>query len=301
MDTTRRRTPIILDTDLGDDIDDTWAIAMMLKSPELDVKLITTAVGQQVWRAKIVARLLEIAGRTDIPIGMGLSLPGKVGRQGPWVADYDLACYPGKVHQDGVQALIDTIMTSPEPITLVCIGPLPNIGEALRREPRIAQKARFVGMHGSVRKGYGGSETISPEYNVKIHTPDCQRVFAADWSKTITPLDTCGLVVLRGDKYRAVRDCGDRLIRALIENYRIWANGNAWGIDPDQQSSTLFDTVAIYLAVSEDLVTIEELPIRVTDDGYTLIDKQAGRMVRCATGWKDLAAYEDFLVKRLIA
>ncbi len=48
-------------------------------------------------------------------------------------------------------ALIDTIMASPEPVTLLAIDPLPNIGEALRREPRIAERARFVGMHGSLR------------------------------------------------------------------------------------------------------------------------------------------------------
>ena len=67
---------------------------------------------------------------------------------------------------------------------------------------------------------------------------------------------------------------------------------------PSMLSSVLFDTVAIYLAISHDLVTLEELPIAVTDDGHTRIDPQ-GKRVTCAMSWKDLAKFEDFLVDRL--
>ena len=73
-----------------------------------------------------------------------------------------------------------------------------------------------------------------------------------------------------------------------------WLNG----IDPDTVTSTLFDTVAVYLAFSEELLEMETLGLRVTDDGYTLVDENA-KAIRCATGWKDLAAFEDLLVERL--
>jgi len=85
------RIPVIFDADIGGDIDDTWALVMLLKSPELDVKLVTTDAGNARYRAKIVARLLEVAGRTDIPIGLGLQLSeDDDGPQAPWVKDYDL-------------------------------------------------------------------------------------------------------------------------------------------------------------------------------------------------------------------
>jgi hypothetical protein len=61
----------------------------------------------------------------------------------------------------------------------------------------------------------------------------------------------------------------------------------------------LFDTVAVYLAISEELLNIDELGVRVTDDGFTVIDK-AAKKVKCATSWKDMEAFEDFLVKRLV-
>ncbi len=193
-----RRIPVILDTDIGDDIDDTWALAMLLKSPELDLRLVVSDTADTAHRARIVAKLLEVARRTDVAVGLGIRYPGRIGVQGTWSDGYDLKNYPGKVHEDGVAAIIETIMGSTEPVTLIAIGPVPNIAEALRREPRIASRARFVGMHGSVRMGYGAGDKPCPEYNVKMHTRECQEVFSASWDMTITPLDTCGRVQLNG-------------------------------------------------------------------------------------------------------
>ena len=293
--------PVILDTDIGGDIDDTWALAMMLKCPELDVKLVVSDTGDTTYRSKIIAKMLEVAQRTDVPVGVGVPFDSRRNpRQGAWVSDYDLAAYPGPVHEDGVQAIIDTIMASPAPVALVCIGPVPNIAEALRREPGIAANARFVGMHGSVRKGYGGSDTPSPECNVVNHVHECQAAFTAAWDMTITPLDTCGIVRLEGPHFAAVRDCGDPLVQALMENYRIWAGHEKCRFDPEIESSVLFDTVAVYLAYSEELLVMERLGIRVTDDGYTAPD-DAAKPINCAMEWRGLDAFKDHLVQRLTA
>ncbi len=66
------KTPVILDTDIGDDIDDTWALVYLLKSQSLAPKLITTVAGNTKKKGKIVAKILKIAGRTKIPIGFGV-------------------------------------------------------------------------------------------------------------------------------------------------------------------------------------------------------------------------------------
>lgn len=296
------RIPVILDTDIGDDIDDTWALAFLLKCPELDLKMVVTDLGDTVYRARIAAKLLEVAKRTDVAVGVGLRQGKGGGRQGPWVADYDLAKYPGKVHEDGVAALIDAIMSSPRPITLICIGPMPNIRAALAKQPEIAKRARFVGMHGSIRRGYGGSPKPHAEYNVKRDPKACQAVFTAPWPMTITPLDTCGIVRLRGEKYRKVAESDAPLAKAVIENYRIWwraSNPNK----PDDKldaSSVLFDTVAVYLAFASELLNMERLNIVVTDDGFTR-ERPEGKAMDCAMSWKDLGAFEDLLVARLTA
>jgi inosine-uridine nucleoside N-ribohydrolase len=309
------KIPVIFDTDICDDIDDTWALALLLKCPEFDVKLVTTAVGDTLNRARVVARLLEIAGRTDIPIGIGVRVGDstKGHKQDEWVKGYELSSFAGTIYDDGVEAIIDTIMESSEPVTVLAVGPLPNIAEALKREPRIAQNARFVGMHGSVRRGYDGKSKPDPEYNVVTFIKEAQTVFTAAWDMTITPLDTCGIVRLSGKKYQRLLAGDDPLARAVIENYRIWAKGGIAEENKDLSeaevnkradekintgSSTLFDTVAIYLAISTEFVKMEKLRVKITDDGYTVIDEEA-RKITCATEWKDLDAFENFLVARL--
>jgi inosine-uridine nucleoside N-ribohydrolase len=169
----------------------------------------------------------------------------------------------------------------------------------LEREPRIADRARFVGMHGSVRRGYGGSPQVSAEYNVAAFPQACQRVFTAPWEMTITPLDTCGLVVLEGEKYARVRDSQDPIARMVIENYRLWAgHGDRDARSAEARSSVLFDTVAAYLTFSQELLVMERVGLRVTDDGCTVEDP-AAKQIDCALAWKDLPAFEDLLVSRL--
>lgn len=132
-----KKIPVIYDSDIGDDIDDTWALVMLLKSPEFDVKLVVGDNQKGIYRAKLFAKLLTVAGRTDIPVGIAFGNKDGGGRQSRYVDDYDLKSYPGKVYEDGVQAIIDTIMNSKRKITVIAVGPLPNIAEALKRQPKI--------------------------------------------------------------------------------------------------------------------------------------------------------------------
>lgn len=295
--------PVILDTDIGDDIDDTWALLMLLRMPQLDLKLAVSDYGNAIYRCRLLAKLLELTGRTDVPVGVGIGQTDEPGQQSGWIRDYRLTDYPGPIHHDGVRVLIDTIRESPEPVTLICIGPVPNVAEALRRDPSIAENARFVGMQGSVFVGYDGAPEPAAEWNVKVDPQSLQKVFAAPWDCTITPLDTCGLVRLEGENYRQIYDSDDPWLDALVENYEVWLPGAPYmdpGTDTSKISSTLFDTVAIYLAAEQHLVEMQDLPLRVTDDGFTIVDEIDGRIVHCATAWKDLAAFEQRLVEILI-
>ena len=70
--------------------------------------------------------------------------------------------------------------------------------------------------------------------------------------------------------------------------------------DPSQVSSTLVDTVAVYLAWDDSPFVMEDLPLRVSDDGHTVIDPKNGRTVRCAMEWRDLEAFEARLTDILL-
>ncbi|TVR45431.1 MAG: nucleoside hydrolase [Puniceicoccaceae bacterium] len=296
--------PVILDTDIGSDVDDTWALGHLLRCPELDLRLVTVGTGDTPYRARLTAKFLEAVGRADVPVGIGPH-PEDPGtghqHQLPWVKGYSLDDYAGTVREDGVEAMIDTILGSKETVTLIAIGPAVNIRLALEREPRIAERCRFVGMFGSVREGYAAGSPPEPETNVRLDVPAFRAVLAAPWQDLLlTPLDTCGRVVLDGEDYRRVRDSSDPLCRAIMENYRVWAPRVPWMKCNfvEERSSTLFDCVAVWLAYAEDWVEIETLRLASTDDGLTVEDP-AGQPARVALRWQDLAAFKRDLAERL--
>ncbi len=272
---------------------------MLLKSPELDLRLVTTTHGKAFYRAKLICRILEAAGRSDVPVGLGAGGSDGSGGQQAWVEDYGLKDYGGKVLDDGVQALIDAVGSSPGPATIISIGPSTTVAAALERQPDIAGRARFVGMQGAVRKGYDGGP-VGPEYNVKENVAAARTALLAPWLETIiTPLDTCGLVRLGGERFKGLAESDDPLCRTLLENYRIWAKKES--AKDLSASSVLFDTVAVYLALPGDkpLLRLEQLRIGIKPDGLTVIDS-AGAKMSVAAAWRNLDGYEDFLVSRLL-
>jgi len=310
---------VILDTDIGSDIDDTWALVFLLKCKEISLQLITTCTGDTLYRAKLTAKLLEVANRTDIPIGIGIKDPKMSDKyngnkyryqQLNWLENFKFDQYKGKVFEDGVQSIIDTIMNIPEneDIVVLSIGPCPNIAAALKKKPEIAHRSRFVGMHGSVFRGYQGDNCPTPEYNVASFSQDAYDVFIAGWkSITITPLDTCGIVTLQGPLYKMVFESKDPIVKALIENYFCWfkkiSQSGGFAYYCDTRSSTLYDTVAILLLLPQHIKFLEMQTHPIIVDiptGHTLIDREKGKPINVAVNWKDLNGFEKFLVSKLI-
>ncbi len=287
--------PVILDTDIGDDIDDTWALAMLLGMPELDLKLVVTDYGNTPERTRLVARILQRIGRTDIPIGTGIKTGDDPLNQKRWMGDFDLSTYPGKVHADGVAALIDAINAQPGMITVITIGPVPNVKEALRRDPGIATKARIVCTGGRIYKGFESGGKPPADWNVRADAASWQAMVAAPWTITTSPLDASEELVLRGEAYAKVVASDHPLARIVIENYDLWEPRRNY---PRDASSILYDTAAVYLAYSEEHALIETRELIVDDGGHTRITPD-GREVRCQLGWRDRKAFDAFLVKTL--
>ncbi len=153
-------------------------------------------------------------------------------------------------------------------------------------------------MQGSIRIGHRGSPSPVPEYNVFSNIQACRDVFQASWEKTITPLDTCGNIILSGKNYKKILACNNPIINSIIACYDIWTKNRKIPNSFHNNSSILYDTVAIYLAFSEQLLNIETLKIKITKLGFTEIS-ESGDMIRCATSWKDVKAFEHLIVKSL--
>jgi inosine-uridine nucleoside N-ribohydrolase len=301
------RIPVIFDTDIGTDIDDTWALAHLLRSPEIEPKLVLMAAGDMDFRTKVAARFLHIAGRVDVPIGRGVDAiptPPHLQNQEPWIRGYELGQYPGEIAQDGVGRMIKIIEESAGPVTIIAAAPSANLAAALTRAPHIAAKCRLVAMYGSFDVGYSGSLPASAETNVREAPAACRAVLAASWQDVlITPLDTCNFAVLSGTNYHQIWCAtADPMLRAVIENYCVFAPRVNW-MHCDYfavRSTVLFDCVAVYLGYSEELVETETLRFRVTDEGYTVRDDAGPFTARVALRWKNLPAFHRHLTARLL-
>ena len=151
------RKTIILDTDIGTDVDDLLALSLVLTSPELELIGVTTVYGDVALRAQMVCRLLTLRGVSDIPVAMGASKPllGKravywEGHEGKGLLTPDEKATPLR-DEHAVDMIVRTAMARPGEITLVAIGPLTNVALAFLREPRLAQAlAGLLIMGGSV-------------------------------------------------------------------------------------------------------------------------------------------------------
>jgi inosine-uridine nucleoside N-ribohydrolase len=293
---------IILDTDIAGDIDDSWALGLALASPALDIKLVVSCLDDTTHRAAVMAKFLEQTGRTDVPVGIGLRTSDKIYNLRPWLGDYTLGDYPGTVYADGVQAIVDTIMQSSEPVTIIAEGPMTNIAAALEREPRIAEKCEIIATMGSIYQGHSLDDIHKDsDYNIRANIPAARQVLAAPWKITAVPLDVTAHLVIGDDNYQkllAVR-ASNPIVKTILENFDCWMEENNCTYYKTH-STALYDLAAVYMAEMGDynLIT-EDLYLTIDDGGYTNIDEKAGRLCHCAVYWRYIDMFYKFITERL--
>ena len=292
--------PIILDTDIGNDIDDTWALGMLLNSPEFDLKLVLTSTGDARYRARVAAGFLEACGRDDIPVGIGVSrADGSPETMHEYADSYRLEQYSGGIWEDGVGRALELIAAEPE-LTVIGIAPLTTLAELCRRDERAVARCCLSVMGGSIAKRHHGAAGAVAEYNIKLDVPAAQRTFRAPWREIrLTPLDHCGDIALSGADYRKVAESTAPIPRNILAQYALWRNH--WKHDgPADASSILYDTAAVHLAYSGEFTRLERLKLAVDDDGFTRISPEEREML-VAMEMTDPAAFQRRLVERLTA
>src|SRR5437588_4899473 len=188
---------VIIDTDIGDDIDDAFAIALSLRSPELQIMGITTTFGEPETRAKLLDRFLAEVGRQEIPVAAGAPSPPKSALTQRRYAEGGHFAKP--VHPDAVTFLLEQIRRYPGQITLIAIGPLMNIGSAIDKDHATFRKLKgVIIMGGSIKRGYGDlgfgpPQPPQPEWNILNDIPSAQKLFASGVPLFVMPLDATPL------------------------------------------------------------------------------------------------------------
>ncbi len=301
--------PVILDTDIGSDIDDTWALALIMRSPELSLKAITTVTHDTEYRAKLCAKLLRTGGHRDVPLGLGpvTCRLEKNCCQQEWLGDYSLDDYKAPVVHDAAGLIIETVRRSTEPVVLLGIGPFSNIAEVVRRAPEVIGKIDFIGLGGSVYMQYFGKPGHCREYNILMDVPAAATVLGAKWhSILLSPLDTCGNILIRGVRYQRLKNSENPLAKAVIANYLQWRKFRVQyfpgdpDYEPEAASSLIADTAAVALCVDPGFAEIRSVPLSVSNSGETLVDENAGYPVPCALNWHNVEKFYDFVTERLL-
>jgi inosine-uridine nucleoside N-ribohydrolase len=252
----------IIDTDIGDDIDDAFALALALSSPELRILGVTTAFGDTELRARLVDRYLAAVGRKDIPVAAGVATKAN--------NVFTQAAYarrePERKHPDGVAFLLDQIRKHPGQVTIIAIGPEGNLAAAIQHDAATFRKVkRVVLMGGSVYRGSGDEHRPpQPEWNILCDPAAAQALFTSGVPIFMMPLDSTQVRLPAPDREK-IFSFGSPLTDQLTLLYHQWvAHTNNHAADP-----TLFDPVAVTYAIRPDLCPVRPLRIEVDDKGMT--------------------------------
>jgi purine nucleosidase len=288
------KTKIILDTDIGDDIDDAFALALALRSPEIEILGITTAWGDTALRARLAQRFLRENGGASVPIKAGVGTKsGAIFSQARWAEDGP----PFQGQTDAVEFLLEQARKTPGEITLVAIGPLTNIGAAIDRDSASFKKfKRVVLMGGSIRRGYGDlgygpDHGPQPEYNIYSDVAAAQKLFGSGVAIFMMPLDSTQLM-LDEVKRNILFSAGTAMTNSLAALYYQWAERNR------TPTATLFDVMAIAYVVEADLCPVEPVHIAVDEQGYTRPSQGAQNASACLAS--DSEKFFHFLLPRLM-
>ncbi len=286
------RHKVILDSDLGSDIDDAFALALLLASPELEIVGITLGHGQTDQRGRLACRLLYETGREEIPVALGRPTPLVVGhpeitgphpRQFSWAEGFSTV---KPIDTPAADFIANQLRRHPGQITLISVGPVSNLADLLQKDPEVLQLAKRVySMFGSFYLGYGGSPVPSAEWNVRADIPAARILSSSTTPITYAGLDVTAFVELKVEQRQALWSHRSPLTDALQALYRLWG----------RETPILFDPVPIGMVLWPELFLTRAAHVRTTAEGFTVIDESRPPNSRVA-----MSIQTDEFLERLV-
>ncbi|MGO4108994.1 nucleoside hydrolase [Paenibacillus sp. YAF4_2] len=257
---------LIIDTDIGSDIDDAMALALALRSPELKLEGVTTVYGDAQLRAKMVSKMIQLSGKSDIPVMAGLDRP-LLGNRPIWMAGHEGEglLEPGEElrfdSRHAVDFIIETVMNNPGEITLIPIGPLTNIAASLIREPKIASHVKeIVLMGGATRLADNGADIRVVEHNIACDPEAASVVFGSGAPIVMVGLDVTMKVQITEKERQSLIDSNDPLNLKLADMMERW-----FGFVKEQHTY-MHDPLTVSLLIDRSLVQTKKMRIEVEYD-----------------------------------
>jgi purine nucleosidase len=244
---------VALDTDIGTDVDDLLALAMIMGSPELRLQAVTTVYGDTALRARMVHRAHALAERPAPPIAAGAreTHSGKeawwAGHEGALMADLD---------REPFDESLDASALLRGSGVIAAVGPLTNVANALN-SPNLIKQLVIMG---------GDFASTEPEHNLKCDVTAAQAVFDGGTPALVTGIDQTERIVLNQDQIEAIEASGalGRLLAAEVHQFRKWLG----------RPNSPHDAVAVLARVRPELFTFATGKVRVDDAGNTSLQRQ---------------------------
>ena len=299
-------TRVILDTDIGTDVDDCLALAVVLGSPELALEGVTCVYGDVDLRARMVRKLLRLHGVDRVPVLAGARRPllGKrpvywAGHEGKGLLE------PGEDAQGpdpehAVDFIVRTAMDNPGQIHLLAIGPLTNVALALLREPALADRLAGLTVMGGACRGPGSLHLAIAEHNIRCDPEAAHVVLSSGIPLALVPLDVTTRVCIGHVGVARLHDVGTPFHAALagqVERYPRYR---------ERGQTYLHDPLAAAVMVEPGLVQWQDLDVVVElagehTAGATLMrlptsDAPANARVALEV---DARRAEDFMLERM--
>ncbi|HLZ27582.1 MAG TPA: nucleoside hydrolase [Chloroflexota bacterium] len=255
--------PVLLDTDIGTDVDDCLALALLLRSPELQPVGMTCVYGDVALRARMVHKLLTLAGVPEVPVRLGVREPLLGQRAVYWTGHEGVGLLdPGDVEQPladehAVDFLVRTVLDRPGAMHLVAIGPLTNVALALKREPRLATAvARLTIMGGAIR-GADRLDLPYAEHNIASDPEAARIVLAAGAPVFLVPLDVTTQTRIRRPDVDRLVAAGSPFQQAVARQVELYPRFR------DHGYTFLHDPLAVASLVWPELLQWQELHVDV--------------------------------------
>lgn len=276
---------IIIDTDPG--IDDAMAIFFAFQSPKFEVLGLTTVFGNVPvdMSANNALILCELAGKTDVPVTLGMSRPwfGRPSTYAHFVhgndgfGDINHPPAKGKLDpRSSAQFIVDMVNQYPGEVSLVPIGPLTNIAAALRLDPTLPGKVKQVVLMGGTARAPGNVNPVA-EANIWNDPYAAQIVFAAEWPLTMIGLDITDTLRFNQDFLDALEQ-GNSVLGGFVNKISqfymdFYSQGQA------QRECRFHDVITLAYILHPEWFEVEQCKVMVSTDELT-----RGQTVCCPKG-----------------
>lgn len=309
---------IVLDTDMGTDADDAICLALALASPEVELVAVTTVSADSARRARIARRLLDLAGRSDVPVHAGETTPSTPGSGFLWLGDEGDFLLgrdePVPVASESAVDALARLLRAEDGLEIVAVGPLTNLATLLRREPELAARiGRLTVMGGHVRRVVYDEHEFphGVDYNLCSDADASRRVLSAGMPIRLVTADVTLATWIGPADLERIADAGTPLHLALARAIRAWTPhmrrifGDMGAPIGDDNVAFLHDPLALAAVYDESFCGFEDLAIEPTIEGGVFrtvehpVPTAATRAMRCATT-VDAARFRAHVVDRIV-